>query len=98
MRPCAFGHVGDGNIHYNPVRPLDWDAARLRQERPHVNRIVHDIVADLGGSISAEHGVGQSRLDELEHYKQAVELDMMRRLKRALDPHAIMNPGKVFVR
>ncbi|HEY7083450.1 MAG TPA: FAD-binding oxidoreductase [Hyphomicrobiaceae bacterium] len=98
MRHCAFGHVGDGNIHYNPVRPLDWDTARLRQERPHVNRIVHDIVADLGGSISAEHGVGQSRLDELEHYKHAVELDMMRTLKRALDPRGIMNPGKLIVR
>jgi FAD/FMN-containing dehydrogenase len=96
MRPCAFGHVGDGNIHYNPVRPLDWDAARLRQARPLINRIVHDIVADLGGSISAEHGIGQSRLDELERYKQSVELDMMRSLKRALDPRGIMNPGKVI--
>jgi FAD/FMN-containing dehydrogenase len=98
MRHCAFGHVGDGNIHYNPVRPLDWDAARLRQERPHVNRIVHDIVAELGGSISAEHGVGRSRLEELERYKQSVELDMMRSLKRALDPQGIMNPGKLIVR
>jgi len=98
MRHCAFGHVGDGNIHYNPVRPLDWDAARLRQERPRVNHIVHDIVADLGGSISAEHGVGQSRLEELARYKQSVELDMMRSLKRALDPHGIMNPGKLIVR
>jgi FAD/FMN-containing dehydrogenase len=96
MRPCAFGHVGDGNIHYNPVRPLDWDAARLRQARPLINRIVHDIVADLGGSISAEHGIGQSRLDELERYKPSVELDMMRSLKRALDPRGIMNPGKVI--
>ncbi|HUC46277.1 MAG TPA: FAD-binding oxidoreductase [Hyphomicrobiaceae bacterium] len=98
MRHCAFGHVGDGNIHYNPVRPLDWDAGRLRQERPHINRIVHDIVAELGGSISAEHGVGQSRVEELERYKQPVELDMMRSLKRALDPHGIMNPGKLLVR
>jgi FAD/FMN-containing dehydrogenase len=97
-RPVPFGHVGDGNIHYNPVRALNWDAAGLRQERPHVNRIVHDIVADLGGSISAEHGVGQSRLEELERYKQSVELDLMRSLKRALDPHGIMNPGKLLVR
>jgi FAD/FMN-containing dehydrogenase len=96
MRPCAFGHVGDGNIHYNPVRPLDWDAAHLRQARPLVNRIVHDIVADLGGSISAEHGIGRSRLDELQRYKPSVELDMMRSLKRALDPRGIMNPGKVI--
>ena len=98
LRHCAFGHVGDGNIHYNPVRPLDWDADRLRQERPRINRIVHDIVVDLGGSISAEHGVGRSRLEELERYKQPVELHMMRSLKRALDPHGIMNPGKVIER
>jgi len=95
VRHCAFGHVGDGNMHYNPVRPAGWDGARFRQERVHINRIVHDIVAELGGSISAEHGVGRSRLAELEHYKPAVELDMMRAVKRALDPNGIMNPGKV---
>ena len=96
IRPCAFGHVGDGNIHYNPVRPPDWDGARYRQERGNINRIVHDIVADLGGSISAEHGIGQARLDELEHYKTATELGLMRALKCALDPNGIMNPGKVL--
>jgi FAD/FMN-containing dehydrogenase len=95
VRPCAFGHVGDGNMHYNPVRPRDWDGARFRQERPRVNRIVHDIVAELGGSISAEHGIGQSRLAELAHYKAPVEIGMMRAVKRALDPGGIMNPGKV---
>jgi FAD/FMN-containing dehydrogenase len=94
-RPCAFGHVGDGNMHYNPVRPRDWDGARFKQERPHVNRIVHDIVVQLGGSISAEHGIGQSRLAELAHYKAPVEIEMMRAVKRALDPKGIMNPGKV---
>jgi FAD/FMN-containing dehydrogenase len=94
-RPCAFGHVGDGNMHYNPVRPRDWDGARFKQERPRVNRIVHDIVVDLGGSISAEHGIGQSRLAELAHYKAPVEIEMMRSVKRALDPKGIMNPGKV---
>jgi FAD/FMN-containing dehydrogenase len=96
MCRCAFGHVGDGNMHYNPIRPLDWDPARLREERPRINRIVHDIVADLSGSISAEHGVGRSRLAELEHYKPPIELDMMRTLKRALDPQGIMNPGKIL--
>jgi FAD/FMN-containing dehydrogenase len=94
-RPCAFGHVGDGNMHYNPVRPRDWDGVRFKQERPHVNRIVHDIVVELGGSISAEHGIGQSRLAELAHYKAQVEIEMMRAVKRALDPKGIMNPGKV---
>ena len=96
IRRCAFGHVGDGNMHYNPIKPLDWDIARYRDQRPHINRIVHDIVADLSGSISAEHGVGRSRLDELEHYKAPIELEMMRTLKRALDPRGIMNPGKVL--
>jgi FAD/FMN-containing dehydrogenase len=95
VRPCAFGHVGDGNMHYNPVRPRDWDGARFKQERPRINRIVHDIVVELGGSISAEHGIGQSRLAELEHYKAPVEIAMMRAVKRALDPKGIMNPGKV---
>jgi FAD/FMN-containing dehydrogenase len=96
VRHCAFGHVGDGNVHYNPVRPLAWEGTRFRAERERINRIVHDIVAELGGSISAEHGVGRSRLAELEHYKQPVELAMMRALKRALDPNGIMNPGKLL--
>jgi len=96
IRRCAFGHVGDGNMHYNPIKPLDWDRTRFREQRPRINRIVHDIVADVGGSISAEHGVGQSRLAELEHYKSPIELGMMRTLKRALDPKGIMNPGKIL--
>ena len=96
IRRCAFGHVGDGNMHYNPIKPLDWDRTRYREQRPRINRIVHDIVADLSGSISAEHGVGRSRLAELEHYKAPIELDMMRAVKRALDPQGIMNPGKIL--
>ena len=95
IRHCAFGHVGDGNMHYNPVRPLSWEGPRYRAERERINRIVHDIVVDLGGSISAEHGIGRSRLEELQHYKGAPELAMMRAVKRALDPKGIMNPGKV---
>jgi FAD/FMN-containing dehydrogenase len=95
IRLCAFGHVGDGNMHYNPVRPLDWDTPRFRAERERINRIVHDIVVDLGGSISAEHGIGRARLAELEHYKEPAELGMMRAVKRALDPKGIMNPGKI---
>jgi FAD/FMN-containing dehydrogenase len=95
IRLCAFGHVGDGNMHYNPVRPLDWDTPRFRAERERINRIVHDIVVDLGGSISAEHGIGRARLAELEYYKEPAELAMMRAVKRALDPKGIMNPGTV---
>ena len=76
--------------------PLDWDLRALRAEkRDRINRIVHDIVVELGGSISAEHGIGRSRLAELEHYKAPVEIGMMRAVKRALDPHNIMNPHKV---
>ena len=96
IRPCAFGHLGDGNIHYNPVRPPHWDTARYRQERSNINRIVHDLIAALDGSISAEHGIGRARLGELEHYKASTELDLIRTIKRALDPQGIMNPGKVL--
>jgi FAD/FMN-containing dehydrogenase len=95
IRHCAFGHVGDGNMHYNPVRPPSWDWDRFKEERPRINRIVHDLVADMSGSISAEHGIGRSRLAELYHYKRPVELEMMRSVKQALDPKGIMNPGKV---
>src|SRR5262245_31617619 len=95
IRHCAFGHVGDGNMHYNPVRPIDWDLPRYRAEREAINRMVHDLVVGLGGSISAEHGIGKARLAELARYKEAPELAMMRAVKRALDPKGIMNAGKV---
>jgi FAD/FMN-containing dehydrogenase len=95
---AAFGHVGDGNLHYNPARPSGWTADRFTAERATINRLVHDIVIDLGGSISAEHGIGRLRLAENYHYKSEVELDLMRTIKRALDPRGIMNPGKVLRR
>ena len=95
VRFCCFGHVGDGNLHYNPVRPVDWTFEQFNAERPAVNKIVHDIVVDLGGSISAEHGIGIVRLEENLRYKSPVETELMQRIKRALDPENIMNPGKV---
>ncbi len=95
VRFCCFGHVGDGNLHYNPVRPADWTYDQFAREREAVNKIVHDIVVDLGGSISAEHGIGIVRLDENLRYKSPVEIDLMNAVKRALDPRNIMNPGKV---
>ena len=95
IRLCVFGHVGDGNLHYNPFAPLNWDGRRFAGERGRINRIVHDIVAGLGGSISAEHGIGRLRLAENEHYKSPVELAMMRAVKQALDPMNLFNPGKV---
>jgi len=90
VRPYAFGHVGDGNIHYN-VGP-----ERLVAEREAVNRIVYDTVAEFGGSISAEHGLGQLKRDEILRHKPAIELELMRALKRTLDPKGLMNPGKVL--
>jgi FAD/FMN-containing dehydrogenase len=95
IRTCAFGHVGDGNLHYNPMQPVAWEGKRFKAERDAINRIVHDLVAALGGSISAEHGIGQLRLAENEHYKSEVEKDLMRTVKRALDPANLMNPGKM---
>jgi FAD/FMN-containing dehydrogenase len=86
----AFGHVGDGNIHYN-VGP-----AALVSQRPAVNRIVYEAVRALGGSISAEHGLGQLKREEIRAHKDPLELELMRTLKRALDPQGLMNPGKVL--
>src|SRR5262249_42321405 len=102
-RPLAFGHVGDGNIHFNVSEPIRADlkadpapTKAFLAHRPEVNDIVHGIVAEMGGSISAEHGIGILKRDELPRYKSAVALDLMRAVKRALDPDDIMNPGKIF--
>ena len=95
IRTCGFGHVGDGNLHYNPMQPISWPGPKFKAERDAINRIVHDLVIELNGSISAEHGIGQLRLAENEHYKSEVEKDLMRTVKRALDPANIMNPGKM---
>jgi FAD/FMN-containing dehydrogenase len=86
----AFGHIGDGNIHYNV-----GDQALLAR-RAEVNRVVYDVVAGLEGSISAEHGLGQLKREEIRRHKSALELELMRALKRALDPQGLMNPGKVL--
>jgi D-lactate dehydrogenase (cytochrome) len=95
IRPMAFGHVGDGNIHFNLTQPqaADTDAYLARWQE--FNDIVHGVVRELHGSISAEHGVGQLKCDEITHYKSPIEIELMRRIKRALDPDNIMNPGKV---
>jgi len=86
----CFGHVGDGNLHYNV-----GDAALLGR-RAEVNRIVYDVVAALEGSISAEHGLGQLKREEITRHKNPLELELMRSVKRALDPQGLMNPGKVI--
>ena len=92
----CFGHLGDGNLHYNvfvPGRRREDAAARDAQD---VTRLVYDIVVQHDGSFSAEHGIGQAKLSEIARYKSGVELGLMRTLKRAFDPHNIMNPGKVL--
>ncbi|MDE0727549.1 MAG: FAD-binding oxidoreductase [Alphaproteobacteria bacterium] len=95
VRCVAFGHIGDGNIHYNPAQPLGERGADFAKEYGAVNRIVHDLISELNGSISAEHGLGRLRRDEARRYKSDVEMDLMQTLKDALDPTNIMNPGKV---
>jgi len=96
VRIVAFGHVGDGNLHYNLSQPEAGANAEFIALTPRANRIVHDIVASLGGSISAEHGLGQLKRGEILRYKSEVEMNLMRAVKRALDPHNVMNPGKVL--
>ena len=96
IRIVAFGHMGDGNIHYNASMPDAAQNAIFIAESEHeVNRIVYDIVARLNGSIGAEHGVGQLKRDEISRYKSALELELMRSIKRTMDPQGLMNPGKV---
>ena len=93
-----FGHLGDGNLHYNVQCPAGADQkAFLEQEEKRINTIVYDSVHAHGGSISAEHGVGGLKRDTLPRYKSAVALDMMRAVKKALDPQNILNPGKMLV-
>ena len=97
VRLVNFGHLGDGNLHYNVQAPLDGDSkAFLRESEAQVNTIVYDTVTRFDGSISAEHGVGRLKLDKLEHHKSPVALGMMRAIKRALDPHNLMNPLRVI--
>lgn len=96
IRIVTFGHVGDGNLHYNQSKPEAGENAAFIAAQPQVNEIVHDIVHQLGGSISAEHGIGQLKRDELRRYKSPLELELMRSIKRTLDPQGLMNPGKVI--
>jgi FAD/FMN-containing dehydrogenase len=94
-RPVPFGHLGDGNIHFNVSQPPGMDKAAYLARWEDMNRVVHDIVAGMSGSFSAEHGIGMLKVGEMKHYKDPVELDLMRRLKHAIDPQNLMNPGKV---
>jgi FAD/FMN-containing dehydrogenase len=95
-RILAYGHLGDGNLHFNLSQPVAGDAVSFTALAPSINRAIHDLVASFGGSISAEHGIGQLKRAELARYKSPVALDVMRSIKNALDPKGVMNPGKVL--
>ena len=95
VRYVTFGHLGDGNLHYNLSAPAGVSTERFTEETERANRIVYDVVDALGGSFSAEHGIGQMKRDELRRYKPALDVELMQTLKRALDPYGILNPGKV---
>ncbi len=94
----AYGHLGDGNLHFNINQRHDTPAAQLQAAEPELKRAIHDIVREFGGSFSAEHGIGRLKVAELERYADPVELELMRRVKQAFDPNGIMNPGKVLRR
>jgi len=97
VRLVNFGHLGDGNLHYNVQAPADGDAkAFLREHEDHVNHLVYEAVAEFGGSFSAEHGIGELKAEKLAKYQSPVALGMMRAIKQALDPQGIMNPGRVL--
>jgi D-lactate dehydrogenase (cytochrome) len=91
-----FGHLGDGNLHYNVSAPVDEENDSFIARQDDVNRVVHEGVHQFGGSISAEHGIGALKREEIRRYKSDVEIHLMQSIKQALDPFNIMNPGKVI--
>ncbi|MEM8948745.1 MAG: FAD-binding oxidoreductase [Pseudomonadota bacterium] len=96
VRTVAFGHIGDGNIHFNFLQPEIMEGDAFRAMKDDVQTAVFDLVESLGGSISAEHGIGRLKRDDLAARKPAIDLELMRRLKNALDPHNILNPGAIL--
>jgi FAD/FMN-containing dehydrogenase len=96
VRVVPFGHLGDGNIHFNLSQPVGADKQAFIDRWEEMNRIVHDIVVEMKGSISAEHGIGRLKKGELRHYKAPLEIELMRRIKQAIDPQGIMNPGNIL--
>ena len=95
-RLVAYGHLGDGNLHFNLTQRPDADAAAFLAREEPVRRAIHDLVREFGGSFSAEHGIGRLKVAELERYAPTLELELMRAVKQSFDPHGIMNPGKVL--
>jgi len=95
-RVVAFGHVGDGNVHFNVSQPEGWEPASFLEKRAEIATLVYDMTVSLGGSISAEHGIGLAKREDLRRYRSATEIALMRTVKQAIDPDNIMNPGKVL--
>jgi FAD/FMN-containing dehydrogenase len=95
-RIVSYGHLGDGNLHFNVSRPSDGDDDAFMQLSAPIRRAVHDLIARYNGSFSAEHGIGRFKREELLRYKQPVAIELMRSIKQALDPKGIMNPGKIL--
>lgn len=96
IRPCPFGHMGDGNIHFNFSQPEGADAKAFMASSGPIHDAIYDVVLKLGGSVSAEHGIGQLKTELLKQVKDPVALEMMRAIKKTLDPNGILNPGKVL--
>jgi D-lactate dehydrogenase (cytochrome) len=95
-RLVIYGHVGDGNLHFNLNQAPGSDRNIFLAREPAIKRALHDLVSEFGGSFSAEHGIGRLKVGELEHYASPVEIDLMRAVKKALDPNGVLNPGKVL--
>jgi D-lactate dehydrogenase (cytochrome) len=95
-RLVVYGHVGDGNLHFNLNQAPGAASNIFLAREPTIKRAIHDLVREFGGSFSAEHGIGRLKVEELEHYAATVELDLMRAVKQALDPNGVLNPGKVL--
>jgi FAD/FMN-containing dehydrogenase len=95
-RLVIYGHVGDGNLHFNLNQAPGSDRNIFLAREPAIKRAIHDLVSEFGGSFSAEHGIGRLKVGELEHYASPVEIDLMRAVKKALDPNGVLNPGKVL--
>ena len=96
VRVLAFGHVGDGNVHFNFSRPLTMKDADFMAQAEKIHHIIHDIVHKLGGSISAEHGLCRHKREEIKRFKDPASLELMSKIKDLIDPNGIMNPGKVI--
>ena len=96
IRPLPFGHFGDGNLHYNTSQPMGMDKAAYLARSDEISAVIYDLVIELGGSISAEHGIGRLKRELLMRVKSDVELDMMRKVKAALDPQGILSPGRIL--